>query len=116
MEPLRELERVGAVNGRAVLQLERLDVGLQGREREPMDLDEVRGRGAARQRLEAQRPRAREQVEHARSPDRPLEDREPRLAHAVGGGAGAIADGRLEPASSEFAGDHANETQPYPTP
>ena len=47
-------------------------------------LDEDAARSAARQRLEAQRARAGEEVEHRRSLDRP-DQRERRLAHAVAG-------------------------------
>src|SRR5438034_4034227 len=85
MESFREPERVDLVDGRAVLHRERLDVGLEAREREAVQLDEVGRRRAARQRLEAERPRAREQVEHPGAAERALQDREPRLPHTVPG-------------------------------
>ena len=44
----------------------------------------VASRRAARERLDRQRARSREQVEHPLARERP-EDREQRLAHAVGG-------------------------------
>src|SRR3989449_11688409 len=85
MESFREPERVDLGDGRAVLHRERLDVGLEAREREAVQLDEVGRRRAARQRLEPERPRAREQVEHPGAAERALQDREPRFPHAVTG-------------------------------
>ena len=60
---------------------------------------------AARERLEAERARAGEQVEHARAVDAVAQDREQRLAHAVGGRARGVAGRRLQAPSAPRAGD-----------
>ena len=54
----------------------------------------VAARGAARERLEPERARPREQVEHPRVLHAIAQDREQRLAHAVGGRARGGAPGR----------------------
>src|SRR6185436_15948840 len=46
--------------------------------------------------------------------DRPLQDVEPGLAHAIGGGADGAPGGCLETTTLEFAGDNANKTQSGP--
>src|SRR5438552_3956012 len=111
MESYREPERVDLVDGRAVLHRERLDVGLEAREREAVQLDEVGRRRAARQRLEAERPRAREQVEHPGAAERALQDREPRLPYTVPGRADFVGRGRLEAPPTETRSPAARPTR-----
>src|SRR5881398_469422 len=67
---------------------------------------EVGGQGPAGQRLEPERSRAREQVQDAGAAHRALQDRKPRFAHAVAGGANRIPGGRLQAATLELAGDY----------
>src|SRR2546426_11923037 len=71
-------------------------------------LDELGRRRAARQRLEAERPRSGEQIEHPGAAHRALQDAEPRLAHPVGGGPHGIARGSLQATTFELAGDDAD--------
>jgi hypothetical protein len=75
------------------------------RQRGGRGVDEGRLGRAARERLEAERTGAGEQVEHVRAVER-AEDREQRLAHPVGGRAGALAPRRNEAAATEGAARH----------
>src|SRR5919108_870471 len=71
--------RAPHLRGRA----ERREVGAHGADRARRAVHERRLRGAARQRLDPQRARAREQVEHARAGHALCEDGEERLAHPI---------------------------------
>src|SRR5207247_8797333 len=93
-----------------------LEVDLERGPREPVNLHEVRAHGAARERFEAQRARAREQIEDARPTQRPLEDGEPRFAHAVSGGPDRVPRWRLQTTTLELAGDDAYHPSPSPSP
>src|SRR5207249_6748109 len=104
------------VDHRPVIHLEEGDVGLERRQCEPVDPYEVRAHGAARERFETERARAREQVEDARTTQRALENGEPRLAHAVPGGPDRVPRGRLQTTTLELAGDDANHPSPSPSP
>src|SRR4051794_34209391 len=73
-----------------------VEVGAHGRDRPRVAVHERRLGRAARQRLDPERARTGEQVEHARFADGVAEDREERLADAVGGRAGGAAGGRLK--------------------
>src|SRR3954454_20303019 len=77
----QEHARVGPADIR--LPAERLEVGPDGVHGGRRGAHERRLGGAARQRLDAQRAGACEQVEHARAGHVLAEDREQRLAHAV---------------------------------
>src|SRR5439155_14829032 len=90
--------------------------GLERRQREPVDLHEIRAHGPARQRFETERARAREQVEHARSAQGALEDGEPGLAHAVPGGPDRIPRGRLQTTTLELSGDYPDHPLPSSPP
>src|SRR3954470_15778592 len=83
-------------------QPERLQVGADDRHRARVALDEQRAGRPPRERLDAQRPRPREQVEDAGAVERP-EGREQRLAHAVRRRPGAAPGRRLQPAPAEAA-------------
>src|SRR5207244_5469560 len=72
------------------------------------------GRRDARQGVEPEGARSREQVEDAGAQDGALQDAEPRLAHPIGGGPHGIARRCLEPAAFEFAGDDADHARPCP--
>src|SRR2546422_9945346 len=111
-ELFRDLERAQAVDQGPVTHLEERDVDLERRQREPVNLHEVRTHGAARERFEAQRARAREQIEDARPPQRPLEDGEPRFAHAVSGRPDRVPRGRLQTTTLELAGDYPDHSHP----
>ena len=69
-----------------------VQVALDRGHRARVALDEDGARGAARERLDAERAGARVEVEHARAVDVP-EDREERLADAVGGRARGVPRG-----------------------
>src|SRR5436309_5013944 len=117
VQVFRERQGVHAMDHRPVIHLEEGDVGLERRQREPVDLDEVRAHGPARERFETERARAREQVEDARTTQRALENGEPRLAHAVPGGPHGVARRSLETAALEVAGDDADHALPlHPLP
>jgi len=89
--------------------LERLEVLPRHLHRLLVLVDQHRLIGAARQRLERQRPRAAVQVEHAEAllaaPLRPTEDGEQRLLHPVGGRPGLVAARRQQAPPFELAGD-----------
>ena len=76
-------DRVGADDARAG-QLQLLEVLLDRPARGAVALDEGRARSAARQRFQAHRARAGEEVEDGRAVDRP-DQVEGGLAHAVAG-------------------------------
>src|SRR5947199_9318797 len=116
VQVFRELEGIYAMDHRPVIHLEEGDVGLERRQREPVDLYEVRAHGPARERFETERARAREQVEDARTAQRALENGEPRLAHAVPGGPDRVPRRSLEAAALEVAGDDATHPLPGPLP
>src|SRR5947199_5460786 len=112
VQVFREGQGVHAMDQRPVIHLEEGDVGLEGRQGEPVDLYEVRAHGPARERFETEGARAREQVEDARATQRALENGEPRLAHAVPGGPDRVPRGRLQTTTLELAGDDANHSHP----
>src|SRR5207253_11318341 len=116
VELFRELERVHAVDHGPVIHLEERDVDLEGRQREPVNLHEVRAHGAARERFEAQRARAREQIEDARPTQRPLEDGEPRFAHAVSGGPDRVPRWRLQTTTLKLAAVYPSHPLPSSPP
>src|SRR3954470_21689440 len=82
---------------------ERVQVGPDYGDRARVALDEQRAPRAARQRLDPERPRPREDVEHGSAVERP-EHREQRLADAVGRRPGAPPRRRLQPPAPEAAG------------
>src|SRR3954449_10904075 len=94
---------VGAAH--VALAAERPEVGLHGRHRGRRGVDEGDLGGAARERLEAERARSREQVEHARALDRAAQDRKHRLAHAIRRGADRGAARGGEAPAAPAAGD-----------
>ena len=73
-------------------------------DRAPVALDEHGPRRPARERLDGERARAGEQVEHARAVER-AEHREQRLAHAVGGRPRGAAARRPQAPAAEAPGD-----------
>ena len=75
------------------------------------DLDEHRRGGAARERLEPHRPRARKEIEHGRPVDR-ADQVEGCLAHAVGGRPRVVALRREDPRSAVLAGDDPHARHP----
>ena len=84
-----ELRRVGAPDARHAAERQRLDIGAQKRARLGAVVDEQREPRAARKSLDRERPRSREQVNHARALDLAgesvLENVEDRLAQALRG-------------------------------
>ena len=71
-------------------------------------IDEQRRAGAARERLDRQRPRAAEEVEDAGAVDPVSEHGEDRLADPVGGRADLPAARRDQALPLELSGDHAH--------
>src|SRR5947207_1285398 len=116
VQPLGEAQRVRAMDRGAVVDLEGLHVRLEGGQREAVQLHEIYARGPPRQRFEAERPGAREQVEDPRPLDRALQDREPRLAHTVRGRPDRLPRGRLQTTTLELPGDDADHARPRPLP
>src|SRR5258708_37526739 len=85
-------------------------------------LDEIRARRAARERFDAQRARAREEIQYASVRQQRTDDAHPRLAYSIGGRAHRVALRRLEPASTPLARDDSHRLrgaegrQPPPKP
>src|SRR5260221_12909675 len=71
-------------------------------------LDEIRARRAARERFDAQRARAREEIQYASVRQQRTDDAHPRLAYSIGGRAHRVAPRRLEPAAPPLAGDESH--------
>src|SRR3954447_22824026 len=95
---------------------ERVEIGPDHGHRAGLALDEQRARGAPRQRLDAQRARPGEQVEHARAVERP-EGREQRLAPPIRRRPRAAPRRRLQAAAAEPARyDAHGGTRPRPPP
>src|SRR5205085_5300026 len=90
-----------------LLERERREILPQYPRRTRVALDEHRPRSAARERLDAERARAREQVEHARSLHR-SQQREGRLAHAIGCRTRRPPTRRRQPPAAEPSADHAH--------
>src|SRR5258708_37042304 len=67
-------------------------------------LDEIRARRATRERFDAQRARAREEIQYASVRQQRTDDAHPRLAYSIGGRAHPAALRRLEPAATPLAG------------
>jgi hypothetical protein len=84
-----------------------VEVALDRTNRVAVALDEHGARGAARERLEAHRARARVEVEHRGAVDR-TEDVEDVLAHAVGGRPGVAAFRRVDGVAAMRARDDAH--------
>src|SRR5438309_8638758 len=76
-------------------------------------LDERRACRAARQRLDAQRASAREEIEDPRPFELRLEDRKERLADAIGCRAGAAAARHHQGPALRFSGDHPHQASAY---
>jgi hypothetical protein len=84
-----EDERVALEDARAVLRAQRGDVRLQRVQTGGARLHEVGRAGAARHRLQSQRAGPREEVEDPRSLEIGFQDRQPGVAHVLGGGTDA---------------------------
>src|SRR5579885_912334 len=97
----------------APLQTEPLEVRRDRAAGLPVGLDEHRARGAAGERLEAERPRAGEQVEHRHPLDRP-DQAEGGLADAVGGRPRPPALRRRDPVALPAPGDDPHPAQRRP--
>ena len=107
-EPPRRLRRVARHDLGPVLEAKRGHVGPEDRERLPRGFHQDRGRRAAREGLEPERPRAGVKVEDPRplEPPRRGQDSEQGLAHAVGRGSGGLPLRRLErPRTQRTPGD-----------
>src|SRR5260221_3927728 len=66
-------------------------------------LDEIRARRAARERFDAQRARAREEIQYASVRQQRTDDAHPRLAYSIGGRAARVAPRRPEAAATALA-------------
>jgi hypothetical protein len=108
VEPANEVQRVRAVNDCAVAGTKGPGVGSNGGETRRRDLDEIDDASAARQRLEAERTGAREEVEDASVGQIRVDDAQPGFANAVTRGTHAcVARGNNSP-SPPPAGDDAH--------
>ena len=104
-----EPRRVGAPDPRHPAERERLDIGAKNRPRLGAVVDEEREAGAARQRLDRERPRSGEQIDHPRALDMAgksvLENVEDRFAQPLRGRADGARRRRREHAALETAAD-----------
>ena len=107
---------VAAEDAGAPGEAQRLDIGADGAARRHRLLDEERKGRAARQRLEAERAGAGEEVEHAGALQHIAmavgENVEDRLAQAVGGRPRVAAGGRGERAAAKLTADDAHGPLP----
>src|SRR5205807_99994 len=102
----QERERVAALNV-GLRDADLVDVAPDRGDRALVVVDERRGGGAARERLDPERAAARVEVEHARAPDL-AEHREERLTHLVRGRPRRPPLGGVQGPALEAPGDDAH--------
>ncbi len=99
---------VVAQEARALLVAELRQVVLDGQQRGPRLLDQHRARGSAPERLQRQRAGAGVEIEDREPVAALAESIEQALAHAIGGGPGALSVGRAQRASPRLSTDDAH--------
>ena len=105
VEPLSEAQRVAAADRGPLADAEGVDVAPERLEGGGRELHEGGVRGAARERLEAERAAPGEEIEHPRAGELGRDDAHPGLPHPVGRGTHPAVARDHEPPAAELAGD-----------